>query len=356
MSGAVYDTDLLVVGAGPAGLAAALHAARAGMSVTVCEKRPDPVDKACGEGLMPGGVRRLHALGVRPEGVPLVGIDYLDPAGRRAHAPFPAGPGMGVRRTTLQTALSAAAHAAGAHRLDVRVTAVAQDATGVTAAGVRARWLIAADGLHSPLRRHLGVPVRRGFPRRFGLRRHWRTEPWSRSVQVVWGPHAEAYVTPVAADQVGVAVLYRPAAASPDTTAHHAYTALLETFPHLCRRLAHADPASSVRGAGPMRQYPARRVVGRILLVGDAAGYEDALTGEGISLALAQAEAAVDALVSGSPARYGHAWRRLTRRYRWLTRALVLATAHPGARSLLVPGCRAAPAVFRAAVRQLAAS
>ncbi|MBZ9645764.1 FAD-dependent oxidoreductase [Streptomyces sp. PSKA30] len=354
MSRDVYDTDLLIVGAGPAGLAAALYAARAGMSVTVCEKRPDPVDKACGEGLMPGGVRRLHALGVCPAGAPLTGIDYLDLSGRRAHAPFRAGPGMGVRRTELQAALSAAAHAVGAHRLDARVTAAAQDATGVNAAGLRARWLIAADGLHSPLRRHLGVPVRRGFPRRFGLRRHWHTEPWSQSVQVVWGPHAEAYITPVAADQVGVAVLYRPDATPSGAAAHHAYAGLLEAFPHLHHRLAHAAPASSVRGAGPMRQQPARRVVGRILLVGDAAGYEDALTGEGISLALAQAEAAVDALVADTPARYGHAWRRLTRRYRWLTHTLVLATTHPGARSLLVPACLAAPTVFRAAVNQLA--
>lgn len=354
MSGTAFDTDLLVVGGGPAGLATALYAARAGLSVTVCEKRHAPVDKACGEGLMPGGLHRLHDLGVYPRGMPLTGIDYLDLSGRRAHAPFRSRPGMGVRRTELHAALSAAAKAAGAHWLDSRVTALAQDATAVTACGLRARWLIAADGLHSPVRRHLDVPVRSGAPRRFGLRRHWHTEPWSRSVEVIWGPSAEAYVTPVAPDQVGVAVLYRPDQRNPSTASPHAYTALLASFPDLHSRLADAAPASGVRGAGPMRQKTTRRVVGRVLFVGDAAGYEDALTGEGISLALAQAEAAVDAVVANAPARYERSWQRLTRPYRLLTRALVIATARPSARALLVPGCLAAPAVFRSVVNQLA--
>jgi flavin-dependent dehydrogenase len=66
--------DLLIVGGGPAGLATALHAARVGLDVTVWEQRPGVVDKACGEGLMPGAVAALQDLGVRPPGEPLNGI------------------------------------------------------------------------------------------------------------------------------------------------------------------------------------------------------------------------------------------------------------------------------------------
>ena len=70
--------DLLVAGAGPAGLATAIHAARAGLSVTVVDRRPGPIDKACGEGLMPHTLRHLDALGITPHGKPFRGITYLD--------------------------------------------------------------------------------------------------------------------------------------------------------------------------------------------------------------------------------------------------------------------------------------
>ena len=375
-----YDADVLIAGGGPAGLATAVRAARAGLSALVCEPRPAPVDKACGEGLMPYGVRELAALGARPAGVRLSGIEYADLAGRRVTARFAPEAGLGVRRTELHAALAAAAEEAGAELLRARLpgTTVRQDAAGVTAGGLRARWLVAADGLHSPVRRRLGVPVHAGAPRRFGLRRHWRTAPWSDTVQVIWGPHAEAYVTPVSAQLVGVAVLFGPGRLPPrhgtagtrdtagadstagtdgtDDTARRAdtYTALLRGFPRLAERLASAAPASPVRGAGPMRQLPRRRVHGRVLLVGDAAGYEDALTGEGVSLAFAQAAAAVDAMAAGTPERYEADWARITRRYRLWTRALVLATAPAPARRLLLPCAAALPGVFGAAVRRLA--
>lgn len=347
------DADLLVVGGGPAGLATAAYAARAGLAVVVAEPRATPVDKACGEGVMPGGLTRLQALGADPPGFPFAGIAYLDAAGRRAEARFALGPGRGVRRTALHTVMVAAARAVGVAWTTVRVTDVCQDASGVTAAGVRARWLVAADGLHSTVRRRLGIATSSGAPRRFGLRRHWHLPPWSDLVEVMWGPHGEAYVTPVGPDLVGVAMLHRPYGGSA-LPAGDAYTRLLAGFPALAARLAGAEPAGPVRGAGPLRQSVHARVRGRVLLVGDAAGYEDALTGEGISLAFAQAEAAVEALLAGEPARYEAAWRRITRRYRWLTRGLVLATAVAPGRRLIVPACTTVPALFRLTVNALA--
>ncbi len=147
-----YDADLLIVGGGPAGLATALHARRHGLSVIVAEPREGPIDKACGEGLMPGGLAELTSLGVDPAGMPFRGIAYLSEH-QRAEARFRTGPGRGVRRTTLHAALAARAKEQDTEWIRTRVTSVEQDAHGVTAAGVRAKWLVAADGLHSAVRR-----------------------------------------------------------------------------------------------------------------------------------------------------------------------------------------------------------
>ncbi|BBX45967.1 NAD(P)/FAD-dependent oxidoreductase [Mycobacterium cookii] len=334
-----YDADLLIVGGGPGGLATALYARRQGLSVIVAEPRGTPVDKACGEGLMPGGLAELTSLGVDPAGLPIRGIAYLD-GRRRAEARIQTGPGRGVRRTTLHAALAARAKEQDTEWISTRVTTVEQDAAGVTAAGVRAKWLVAADGLHSTVRSAVGIGAAAGRPRRYGVRWHFSVPAWSEFVEVYWSPLGEAYVTPVEPDLVGVAIL---SGGQPD----------LAWFPRLAQRLADADRGQA-RGCGPLRQVISRRVAGRVLLVGDAAGYEDALTGEGISLAVKQAGAAVAAIVNDAPQSYEAEWRRITRDYRILTRALVLATATRAGRRAIVPASCGLPSVFGRAVNALA--
>lgn len=335
--------DLIIAGGGPVGLATALYAARAGIDVEVREPRTGTVDKACGEGLMPSAVADLTALGIPLRGHQIDGIRYLDGT-RVAEAEFRAGPGRGVRRTTLHTALAEAVAAAGIVTLHEPVQQVTQDAGGVLVDGTAARYLIAADGLHSPVRRTLGLDGPPTKHRRFGLRAHVHTAPWSRFVDVHWAAGSEAYVTPVASDLVGVAILGARGRAFDDLVADH---------PLLAEHIADADH-TRVRGAGPLRQRSLRRTAGRVLLVGDAAGYVDALTGEGIALGLAQARAAVAAVRSDQPAGYERSWRRLGWRHDAMTHALLAATRSDAVRRRLVPAAATLPRVFGAAVNELA--
>jgi flavin-dependent dehydrogenase len=342
--------DVLVAGGGPAGLAVAIRCALAGLSVTVAEPRTTPIDKACGEGLMPAAVARLDAIGVHPDGHPLRGIRYAD-ATHSVDACFRGRGGLGVRRTVLHAALAARA---AELEITVRPGTVAgfdEDQDGVTvtvrrggADEVRARYLIAADGLHSALRRRCGLEPAPAKRPRFGLRRHYQIAPWTDLVEVHWAADAEAYVTPVAADQVGVAILGAKGGG---------FSERLAAFPAVRERLSGAATASEVRGAGPLRQDVRRRVAGRVLLAGDASGYQDALTGEGIGAALAQAEALADCLAAGRPAHYERDWRRVTRKSRALTGGLLWSRHQPLLGPRIVPAAQILPRVFTAIVNEV---
>jgi flavin-dependent dehydrogenase len=338
--------DLLVGGGGPAGLATALYAARAGLEVVVVERRDGVLDKACGEGMMPHTLAHLDRLGVVAKGRTLRGITYVD-GERRVDSAFRAGTGLGVRRTVLHAALREAAEDADVRFVHGDVGEISQDADSVLAGEVRARYLAAADGLHSPIRSALGLSQPCGGARRWGIRRHYDLAPWTESVEVHWarGPEAgEAYVTPVADDRVGIAML---------SSTRGGFDSHFDEFPELKERVAgHAHGQD--RAAGPLRQKARHRRAGRVLLVGDAAGYIDALTGEGMGLAFGAAELLVDCVVAGRVGEYDRRWRRLTRRYRLLTAALVGATAHASVRSRIVPAAVALPRVFDHAVNQLA--
>lgn len=338
--------DLLVAGGGPAGLVTAVYAARAGLETVVVEPRPGPIDKACGEGLMPHAVRQLDRLGVHPDGRAFRGIRYLD--GRHtAEARFRDGSGLGVRRTVLHAALADAAAAAGVRVVPGQVDTIIQNATSVCAAGFRARYLVAADGLHSPIRRSLGLAHDESPRRRWGIRRHIQIAPWSDCVEVYWahgaGPSVEAYVTPVSDDCVGVAVL---------TSARGSFTDHLAQFPALVARVE-GLPHGRDRAAGPLLQQVRGRVAGRVLLVGDAAGYIDALTGEGMGLAFGGAELLVDCVRHNRPEDYDRRWLAMTRRYRWLTSALLRASAIRPVRASITPVSAALPAVFTCVVNAL---
>jgi len=353
--------DLAVVGGGPAGLAVAIHAARRGFDTAVFERSASVPDKACGEGLMPSGLRELTALGaverIPPESkAPFFGVRYLQEDGRSVEARFASGPGLGVRRTALIEALRGLAIDAGA---DLRQRTVR---SGETRGGsfaletdqgpVEALLAVAADGLHSPLRRGAGLEGAVAAVRRFGVRRHFELAPWTDLVEVHWAASVEAYVTPVGPRSVNVAFLWEPPPGS-----EAGFEALLERFPALSERLRGAPAASTARGAGPLEQAVLARSQGRLALAGDAAGYVDAITGQGLSLALASGAALVGALPDDLSGDLGPALRRYDAvlRKRWLryaipARALLALARRPVLRKGALGLAGRVPALFRTLV------
>lgn len=337
---------LVIVGGGPAGLATAIYAAQQGLSAVVIEKREPPLDKACGEGLMPGGVAALAAMGVAiPAGerAAFIGIRYVD-GNVVAEGRFCNGPGWGIRRSTLVEAMAARARALG---VDLRYGCAAsgwqRTPGGVlleTAGGaIAASVLVGADGLHSRVRHDAGLSARWRGPKRFGTRRHFGVQPWSPFVEVHWGDRLEAYVTPIGPRRIGVAFLW--------SGCHLPFDEMLGRFPALQARLSTAIPESAARGAGPFRQGVRCRYADNVVLVGDAAGYLDAITGEGLTLAFRSAEALAATIARGEPLRiYDQAYRRLSRSYYLMTTALLAAASRPRMRRLAFKALAGWPALF----------
>lgn len=357
--------DAAVVGGGPVGLVAALEMHARGLQVVVLERRSGEMDKACGEGLMPSGRAALERLGVmrwlKPDDSAGFGaIRYVQEDGRGVEAELPAPGGLGVRRTALRGALVSEARARGIEVRDgcaVRTHAIGEDTVLLTtdAGTVTARFLVAADGLHSPMRRSLGLDREVGGARRFGMRRHFALVPWAHRVEVHLSAGVEAYVTPSGANRVGVAFLWTDDA----FPGNHAFEDLLSQFPVLGARLAGAEADSRVLGAGPLRQEVRARTVRRAALVGDAAGYVDAITGEGLSLGFEQARVLAEVLPGAlnrratveALARYEGDSAKMFGRYARLANALLWVARRPRLRRFVVNRLIENPAAFGVALR-----
>jgi flavin-dependent dehydrogenase len=336
------ETDVFVVGGGPAGLAVAIAARNRGFSVTVADVAQPPIDKACAEGIMPDGLTALRKLGVN---IPLdaassfQGIRFSD-GESSVQARFARGPGLGTRRTKLHEILIDNAAAAGIDmHWGARVTGLTPDGVTINGINVRCRWLVGADGQNSQVRCWSGLDSFRAPPStRFGFRRHYRVVPWSEFVEVYWTKHGQLYVTPVGPEEVCVAFLSR----NPKLRLDDAFS----VSPQIYARLQGADLIT--REQGTVSTMRALRSVyrGSTVLVGEASGSVDAITGDGLSMAFQQAYAVSEAFVNDDLAEYQRAHRRIERLARMMANLMLLLDRSHWLRVRSLRALEASPQLF----------
>ncbi len=295
--------EVIVAGGGIAGAATAIHLARRGRKVLLVDRAVFPRRKACGEGLFPAGARELRGLGVLDcvEGEVLETLRFHG-YGHTAQARLgsPDAPALGVRRDILDAALLREAELAGVEiRQGVRVGELTPEGNSAYSLLLGARRqeaavIVAADGLGSSLRRQAGLEASRPG-KRYGISAHveLRKAP-EPAVDVFFRPGFEVYVTPVRGRLVNVAVLMskpltRMLAGQPDQA--------LEEL--LRRERCLPDPwkvADAPLVAGPFPARATKLWSRNLVLAGDAAGFFDGITGEGMSLALVSARHCAEAV------------------------------------------------------------
>jgi flavin-dependent dehydrogenase len=296
-------TDVLIAGGGLAGSTMAILLGRAGLRVELFERGAFPREKPCGEGLMPAGVAVLDRLGLREAvgGVRLTGVRYHC-RGRVATGSFPSAGGvpangLAQRRAVLDRVLFEAA--AATPGVTARTGAAVETpivergrVTGLVVQGTerRAPLTVAADGVHSLLRRALGLDQPAGR-RRFGMRAHYRLAPGTEVapwVDIFLGQGHELYVTHLPRGELLVAAL--ASAHGLGASAQSSFDHWVSAQPQLVDRLRGAERLTPLRGVSPLATRARRGFAPGLVLLGDAAGSLDPITGGGMTQALESAE------------------------------------------------------------------
>jgi 2-polyprenyl-6-methoxyphenol hydroxylase-like FAD-dependent oxidoreductase len=334
-------TDVLIVGGGPAGLSAAIAAGKKGLRVTLVDSREPPIDKPCGEGLLPESVAALRGLGIELDAVSsfrFSGIRFSD-ARSCCEARFGASAAWGVRRTTLHGLLVERARAVGVSLLwGSRVTLTDSSEAEIDGRRVAFRWVIGADGINSRVRAWAGLGSRRGVRRRFAFRRHYAIAPWTNLVEVHWASGCEMIVTPTRPDEVCVALF----------TSDHRLRVdrALGRFPELARRLNCSRATSAEAGVITALSAARSMVRGNIALIGDSSCSIDGIAGQGLNLAFREAVHLGEALAAEDLASYAVAHREITETPRRMTRLLLLMARYPWVRRKTLRMFAAKPALF----------
>jgi flavin-dependent dehydrogenase len=313
------STDVFVIGGGPAGLAAAIAARRRGFDVTVADCSIPPIDKACGEGIMPDGLAAAQSLGIPLDAAgaqPFRGVRYCE-GGASVEARFPKGHGLGLRRTTLHRIMVDRAAEAGVRLAwGARVTGISEEGVLADDRLVRARWIVGADGGQSPVRRWAGLDACARDSSRFGFRRHYRVAPWSEFMEIHWSDGCQLYITPVGAREICVVLISRDP--------HLRLDDALPRFPEAARRLRDASLADLERGGVSASRRLKSVYRGRVTLVGDASGSVDAITGEGLCLLFQQSVALASALAADDLGLYQAEHRRIGKRPEFMADLMLL--------------------------------
>lgn len=335
------STDVFVIGGGPAGLAAAIAARRKGCAVTLADSAVPPVDKACGEGIMPDGLAAAGRLGMDLGAAPghtFRGIRFRDGA-TAVQADFPNGAGRGVRRVELHRLMVEAALDAGVRLAwGTHIAGIAPQ--GVIAGGrlVRAGWIVGADGGHSPVRGWAGLDAAHRQTCRYGFRRHYRVADPGDYMEIHWADSCQLYITPVGPEEICAVLISR----NPKLR----LAQVLPSFPAAAARLAHAEPLNRERGGVTATRRLRAVTRGNVALVGDASGSVDAITGEGLCLLFQQALALADALAAGDLAQYQAAHRRIGRRPAFMSDLMLLLDGRRRLRSRTIRALAAEPRLF----------
>ena len=318
--------DVLIVGGGPAGLATAIAASRKGLRAEVLDCRTPPIDKTCGEGILPSAIAALGTLGVRIDslGFPFTSFRFADERSS-VSAPISRGGGIGVRRRDLHRLLIERAEAEGASlQWGTRISAIEAGGVWLRGAFRRYLWLIGADGQHSAVRKFAGLDSRGQVRRRFGFRQHFGAAPWSDGVEVHWRNGVQLIATPTGFEEICVVVLSR----DPRMRVERA----LEQFPEIARRLRGAAALSRETGTTTCLSRARAAVRGNVALVGDASCTMDGISGHGLSLAFEEALALADALQRENLAEYQAAHVRITKLPVRMTKLLLALDSSPGLR------------------------
>jgi flavin-dependent dehydrogenase len=338
----VDATDVFVIGGGPAGLAAAIAAKQKGLHAVVADGSEPPIDKPCGEGLMPETQAALRDLGVSAEdlgGYPLRGIRFVQRHDQVAAA-FPKGRGIGIRRTVLHEQLVKRARDCGVKFLwNTPVCGSSQRGVQTSRGLVNAKWIVGADGSGSRVRRWFGLDANHMRSLRYATRRHYLVTPWTDSVEIYWGEHCQAYVTPISSQEICIVVM---AANAQDAN----FNVALQNWPRLQERLAGAELASRERGAITFMHRLRHVVSGNVALVGDSSGGVDAITGEGLRLCFRQALALADAMEAGDLRSYERAHKRLAVRPTRMGQLILMLAGHDGLRERAIRSMAAKPEIF----------
>jgi flavin-dependent dehydrogenase len=334
-------TDVFVVGGGPAGLAAAIAARQQGFDVVVADGARPPIDKPCGEGLMPDGCAALAQLGIfvpAEDSHPFRGITFVS-GNLRAGSNFPNGAGIGVRRTMLHRVMIEKAQAVGVSLLwQTAVTGLHAEGVMLGKDVVRSRWVVGADGGQSLVRRWSALDRYHCDRTRFAFRRHYRIAPWSDHMELHWGSKCQIYITPVAADEICVALV------SGDP--HLRLDIALPAFPEIASRLRGTEVTSAERGAISSTRRLRRVYEGRVALVGDASGAVDSITGEGLCLTFRQAQVLAACFASGNLHRYQQEHRALARRPAMMARLMLALDWKPSLRQRVMRAFGSNPQLF----------
>jgi 2-polyprenyl-6-methoxyphenol hydroxylase-like FAD-dependent oxidoreductase len=335
------QTDVLVVGGGPAGLATSIAASLKGLRVTVIDPRKPPIDKPCGEGLLPEAASALRSLGIGIDSriaVPFSGIRFSDESSS-ATARFSGRKAFGLRRTVLHHLLVERATQLGVSLLwGAPISNLDSHSVRVGGNSISFRSLVGADGLHSRVRKFAGLDSSRRPHSRFGFRRHYTIAPWSDVVEVRWGAKSQMIVTPTSASEICISLF----TSNPRVRIGGA----LGQFPDVAERLRGAQPVSTEAGAVTTLGRARSVVRENIALVGDAGCTVDGIAGQGLSLAFQQAIALAEALGRDDLAQYEFAHRRITRTPIRMTRLLLGMNASAALRRKVLRLFDSRPALF----------